>query len=206
MGYFPFFIDIGGKPCTVIGGGKVALRKIEKLMPFGPKIKVVAPVICHEIESIEGLELIRRKFSPSDIDGAFFVISATDDKILSADIYSLCTGKNIPVNTVDDQEKCTFIFPAIVKKGDAAAAVSTSGKSPMFARFLRENIEELMSDKNMEIMDAMGRARNYIKANYDTEEQRCRITRSLLEALIACDTVPDDDTIHNMIESLTAAV
>ena len=75
MGYFPFFIDIKGKKCIIVGGGNVAARKIEKLLPFEPYITVIAPEISDDITSLNGIKIIKRKFRDEDIDSAFFVSS-----------------------------------------------------------------------------------------------------------------------------------
>lgn len=115
MAYFPFYIDIENKKILVVGGGTVALRKIEKLIPFSPDITVVAPKICDEIKALN-VKIIDRRFCDSDLDGAFCVVSATDDETLNGRIFQLCNEKNILVNTVDDKEKCGFIFPAIASK------------------------------------------------------------------------------------------
>ena len=76
MAYFPFYIDIENKKILVVGGGTVALRKIEKLTPFSPDITVVAPKICDEIKALN-VKIIDRRFCDSDLDGAFCVVSAT---------------------------------------------------------------------------------------------------------------------------------
>ena len=89
MGYFPFFIDIKGKKCIIVGGGNVAARKIEKLLPFEPYITVIAPEISDDITSLNGIKIIKRKFRDEDIDSAFFVISASDDEQLNAHIFKL---------------------------------------------------------------------------------------------------------------------
>ena len=140
MGYFPFFIDIKNKECIVVGGGTVALQKIEKLIMFEPKITVIAPEISDDILSIEGIRIIKRAFLDSDLDGVFFVITATNDGALNERIFRMCAEKSILVNTVDDKDKCSFIFPAIVKRENVTVAVSTSGKSPIYARYLRLQI------------------------------------------------------------------
>ena len=101
MAYFPFYIDIENKKILVVGGGTVALRKIEKLTPFSPDITVVAPKICEEIKVLN-VKIIDRRFCDSDLDGAFCVVSATDDETLNGRIFQLCNEKNILVNTVDD--------------------------------------------------------------------------------------------------------
>ena len=139
MGYFPFFIDISAKKCVVVGGGIVAKRKVEKLLPYEPEITVVAPEICEFLRLCEGITLVEREFEPSDLDGAFMVIGATDNEAVNAEIFRLCTEKNILVNVVDDKEKCGFIFPALVKKGDISIGVSSSGSSPVFSKYIKEN-------------------------------------------------------------------
>jgi len=123
MAYFPFYIDIKDKKILVVGGGKVALRKVEKLLQFEPKITVVAPFICDEIRKL-GVSIIERKFIDSDIDNIFCAISATDDEVVNGHIFKLCSEKNILVNTVDDKDKCGFIFPALVNKNGITAGIT----------------------------------------------------------------------------------
>lgn len=104
MAYFPFYIDIENKNILVVGGGTVALRKIEKLLPFNPKITVVSPKINKEILKLD-VKIIEHEFIDSDLENAFCVISATDNEQINAHIFELCKAKNILVNTVDDKEK-----------------------------------------------------------------------------------------------------
>ena len=96
MGYFPFFIEIGGKKCVVAGGGAAALRRINTLVKFGPQITVIAPAIMSEISSMDGVTCIARPFEDSDIEGAFMVVAATDDLLTNMRIAELCKEKNIP--------------------------------------------------------------------------------------------------------------
>lgn len=117
MSYFPFFVEIGQKRCLVVGGGTVAFRKIEKLLPFGVEITVVSPSFCAEIEQTEGICRIRKEFQAEDVEDMCFVIGATDCEAVNARIAAVCHAKHIPVNIVDDAEKCSFFFPALVKRG-----------------------------------------------------------------------------------------
>ena len=86
MAFFPFFIDIQNKKCTLIGGGTVAARKAEALLPFGCHITVIAPQFCHELRQMEGLQLIQRCFEPKDLENSFFVIAATNNSAVNAQI------------------------------------------------------------------------------------------------------------------------
>ena len=69
MAYFPFFVDLEGREGLIVGGGAVALRKIQKLLPFGPRLTVAAPALLPEIEALSGLALVRRAFAPSMLEG-----------------------------------------------------------------------------------------------------------------------------------------
>lgn len=180
MGYFPFFIDIGRRKCLVVGGGKVALRKIEKLLPYEPEITVAAPRICEEIRRIKGITLIEREFSAGDIEGAFLVIGATDSEKTNAEIYRLCTEKGILVNIVDDRDKCGFIFPSLVKKGDISIGVSSSGSSPVFSRYIKERIEEILSERELEIQRLLAESRDKVKRSLPAGEKR----REALEEIL----------------------
>ena len=181
MGYFPFFIDIKGKKCIIVGGGNVAARKIEKLLPFEPYITVIAPEISDDITSLNGIKIIKRKFRDEDIDSAFFVISASDDEQLNAHIFKLCRKKNILVNTVDDLDKCGFIFPAVVHKNDITVGISTSGKSPIFASYLRKKTENMIDEKCLETIEILGKFREKIKREISSEAVRKKAFEKILK-------------------------
>jgi precorrin-2 dehydrogenase/sirohydrochlorin ferrochelatase len=132
MPYFPFFANIENMPCLVVGGGQVALRKLEKLLDFSPIIKVVASKACGEIRELADrgmITLFERDFKDSDIDGSTFVITATGDRGVNRHISQLCRQRHIPCNAVDDPESCTFFFPAIVTEGTCALAFQRAEKA-----------------------------------------------------------------------------
>lgn len=192
MGYFPFYIDIENKNCVVVGGGTVALRKIGKLLPFNPVITVIAPKICDVILNLSEVKICKRKFEDNDIDNAFMVISATDDEKLNAHIFRLCNERNILVNTVDDKQKCGFIFPALVKKKNITVGISTSGKSPLYARYIRENIENLLDDDCDEIIEILNHYRQLIKSRIQSEEKRKTAFEEILRICL--------NNVHNIDE------
>ena len=140
MGYFPFFMEIEDKKGVVLGGGQVAARKVEKLLPFGPRLICIAPVICGRIESLaqgsDQLTLIYREACREDMEGACFVIAATDREDVNAWAAQWCRERQIPVNVVDDREKCTFFFPALVQEGALTVGISSDGKCPAAASFI----------------------------------------------------------------------
>ncbi len=162
MSYFPFFMEIGQKPCLVVGGGTVALRKIERLLPFGASITVVAPVFCREIAEMTSISRICRPFAPADIEGMSFVIGATDNAAVNREISAVCRAKSIPVNIVDDPKSCTFLFPALVKRGELVAGISTGGGSPLAAQFIRKRVEEAIPPGFADVVAQMAALRERI--------------------------------------------
>ena len=202
MGYFPFYINIGNKNCIIIGGGTVALRKLEKLREFKPIITVIAPDICDEINRFADIKIIEREFEDRDIDNAFMVISATDDKELNTHIFKLCSEKNILINTVDDKDKCGFIFPALVKRDNITVGISTSGKSPLYSRFLRERIEKLFDEDCDRTVEVLSKYRAEIKKRVSSEENRKKAFEMILELCIRGTENIDDELIFEITEGL----
>lgn len=202
MGYFPFFIDIKDRRCVVIGGGTVALRKVEKLIPFKPRITVIAPEICREITELKNIVTEKRSFAESDLDGAFMAISATDNEELNSRIFDLCAGRKILVNTVDDKEKCGFIFPALVHEKDITVGITTSGRSPVYAKFLREQIDVLLYSFHLEIAELLGRYRPVVKRIFSTEHKRKEAFEAILDLCLAAGNIPSDEEISAMLEVL----
>lgn len=179
MSYFPFFVEIGGKDCLIVGGGTVALRKAEKLLPFGVRITAVAPVFCSEFQKLGGVRKIVRPFLPEDTEGMAFVIGATDDSAVNTEISRLCREQGIPVNIVDDRENCTFFFPALVKRGEFVAGFSSGGYSPLAARFIRERAEESIPLQFEETVALMGAFRERAKREIPDARKREEAFRCL---------------------------
>lgn len=201
MGYFPFFVDVENQNCLVVGGGVVALRKIEKLLPFNPNITVVSPKVHKEILSIKNINIIKRKFDFNDLKEKSFVITATDDKTLNKEIYNSCEENNIPVNTVDDKDNCSFIFPALARNNGVTVAISTSGKSPLYAKYLRKKIENLIQDSES-IVDNLSKYREKIKNEISLEENRKVAFEKLLEYSLSNESITDD-LVDKIIKDLS---
>lgn len=201
MGYFPFFVDVENQNCLVVGGGVVALRKIEKLLPFNPNITVVSPKVHKEILSIKNINIIKRKFDFNDLNKKSFVITATDDKVLNKEIYNSCEENNIPVNTVDDKDNCSFIFPALARNNGVTVAISTSGKSPLYAKYLRKKIENLIQDSES-IVDNLSKYREKIKNEISLEENRKVAFEKLLEYSLSNESITDD-LVDKIIKDLS---
>ncbi len=190
MPYFPFFIDIEKKPCLIVGGGRIALHKIQKLLPFSPEIRVVSPEICAEIEQISGLHLEHREFIPDDLNGAFFVIAATNSTDVNSYISRLCRERNILCNAVDSPADCSFYFPALAQRGNITVGVSTAGKSPLIAADIRRETEKHLTSELAEICDLMGSLRPAVREKFPQEKQRAAVMKAALEYCTENDNVP----------------
>lgn len=180
MPLFPIFINLEGRRVLIAGGGHVALRKAERLSPYGADIFAVAPEFIPGFAGIPGVTLLERRFEPGDIDGAALVIAATDDPELNAAVSELCRWENVPVNVVDDIEKCSFVFPSLVRRGELSVGISTGGASPSAAQYVRRGVEQLVPEGFEGILDFLSAHRAEVKAALPPE-RRARAYAGLFE-------------------------
>ena len=195
MAYFPLFIELEAAPCRVVGGGHVALRKVQKLLPYGPKLKAVAPDFLPAFRRLEkeaGLELHCREFRPDDLAGSALVIAAAGDRAVNRRIAALCRAAGIPVNAVDDKEACTFLFPALVRRGPLSIGISTGGASPSAAVFVKERVEACLpvprdtdgADGFGEILAYLASLRPRVKGEIGEESLRAALFSALFDACL----------------------
>lgn len=183
MLHFPMFVDLNGQRVLVIGGGNVALRKLEKLAPYGCKATVVAPEILPEIAALPGLTLRRRRFSPFDLfPRPAMVIAATNDETQNHKIAALCRRHHIPVNVVDDPDACTFQFPALIAQGSFSAGISTGGASPTAAAYFKEQLRSLLPENLDAILNWLEAQRIPLKASIPDQKQRAAALRGMFYA------------------------
>lgn len=180
--YFPMFVELKDKKVLIIGGGNIAAEKAEKLRSFGADITVCAKSVLPELAAISDL-VIEGECKESYIDGADLVICATDDRFVNAKYAACAREKGKAVNCVDDKENSDFIFPSVVLRGDVCAAVSTNGKSPLAAKYLKELISSVMPENIAYAVDVSGRLRDRVKAEYPPEERKKAFERILSLAL-----------------------
>jgi len=166
--YYPVFLDIKDKICVIVGGGEVALRKAERLLDCGAKVTIISPKLTPELSALNDKGLISHvsaEYSGDLIDKAALVIGATDDEKTNARISQDARAKIIPVNIVDDPQKCDFILPAIAQRGDLVMAIGTGGKSPALARYLREELEKQYGREYEILLNILGNLRTKMEKN-----------------------------------------
>lgn len=185
MGYYPVFLDLEGTTVLVVGGGRVAERKIETLLQYGAEVHVVSRELTGGLDALirEGrIRKIGDTFDDGHLEGVFLVIAATDDRDLNHRISLSARKRGLLVNAVDQPVDCNFIVPSIVRRGDLVIAVSTSGKSPAMARKLREALSSRFGPEYAVFLELMGRLRQAVLSRGFTQEKNRRIFQGLVDS------------------------
>lgn len=188
MEFLPLFYQLHNKPCLLVGGGKVALRKASLLRSAGAALHVVAPDIIDELRQLamdsKGA-CQQRAYQSSDLDGMFLVVAATDDEALNQQVSVEAQAQRIPVNVVDNPELCSFILPAIIDRSPIVIAVSSGGESPVLARMLRSKIETLVPAAYGKLARLVGGFREQVKQRFSDIEQRRYFWEETLQGPVA---------------------
>ncbi|EIB96937.1 siroheme synthase CysG [Pantoea anthophila] len=188
MDYLPLFADLSGRPVLVVGGGDIAARKIELLRRARARVQIASRELCPELQELldkQELEWVATEFDPSQLDGVFLVIAATDDNHLNTQVFEAANARHKLVNVVDDQPKCTFIFPSIVDRSPLVVAISSSGTAPVLARMLREKIETLLPASLGQMAEVAGLWRDKVKQRFSRMSDRRRFWERAFDGLFA---------------------
>jgi siroheme synthase-like protein len=161
---YPVNLVLDGRSCLVVGGGKVALRKVEGLVDCGGRVTVVAPSIDAALRGLAGVTLVERPWRPDDLRGMWLVIAATDDPSVNAAVYAEGERRGIWVNGADDPANCSFTLPSVVRRGDLQVTVSTGGRSPALATWLRRRLEGEIGPEYAALLDLLATEREGLKA------------------------------------------
>ena len=167
MGYYPIFVEMRGRRALLVGGGHVALEKIGKLVDAEAGVTIVAPELIPPVAAFvdDGrVTLLQRSYEPGDVQGFDMVMVATDDGAVNAQVAAEARAAGIWVNAADDVANCDFILPGLAKRGRIAIATSTGGSSPALARWLRERMEDFLSDEVVALGDLLAEVRVQARA------------------------------------------
>lgn len=195
MDYLPLFADLAGRPVLVVGGGDIAARKIELLRRAGARIQIASRELCPELQALldeQQLEWLATSFEPAQLDKVFLVIAATDDNALNAQVYDEANARHKLVNVVDDQPKCSFIFPSIVDRSPLVVAISSSGTAPVLARMLREKLETLLPSHLGQMAELAGQWRDKVKARFSRMSDRRRYWERIFNGRFASQMATGD--------------
>jgi siroheme synthase-like protein len=183
--YHPIFLNLQDRLCVVIGGGRIAEGKVAGLLAAEAQVTVIAPLLTPRLRvwvKEKQLAHIARNYQIGDLANAFLAISATDDRQVNERVWQEATTRNILINVVDDTPHCNFIAPSILRRGDLAVAISTSGKAPALAVRLREQIEELIGDEHARFLQLAGQIREPLAARIPSFPQRKALWYQLVDS------------------------
>lgn len=207
MKVFPFFQDMTDRTFLVVGAGSIARRKIRLILQFTDRVLVITnrkagpDQEAGDLTAFEeaGAEVLNRAFRDADLEMADFCIASSDDSALNHHIAELCLRRGIPVNVPDDPAWCSFYLPAVIKKGDLIIAVSTGGKSPAMAGWLRRRLEKDLPDHIEEILDIMGRLREWLPDRVADSGRRGRIYKEVLAALTCGELEVSENGVRDYV-------
>ncbi|MCO7189793.1 siroheme synthase CysG [Pseudoalteromonas sp. XMcav2-N-2] len=207
MQYLPIFTKLDNKPVLVVGGGEVALRKIRALLKARADVTVLAPEFCDELKqlAVEGeLHLKTAYFSADAVDSMALVIAATDNDDVNAQVRDAADARNIFVNVVDDQPKCSFIFPSIVDRNPITIAISSAGTAPVLARRLREKLETLIPQHIGPLAELVGGFRDKVKGRFKHFADRRQFWERVFDSHVVSkvqsgDTQGAQQQLHDML-------
>lgn len=183
---YPVHLRLAGQRVLVVGGGNVAINKISGLRRADAAITVVAPHIRPEIRELEDVLCIERAYARGEVASYRMAITCTDDSAVNAQVFADGEAAGVWVNSADDPENCRFILPSVARQGDLAITVSTAGRSPALATWLRRRFEREFDESYDELLDVLAEVRAEARSTLGTSE-----VRGWTEAL--------DDGVHYLV-------
>lgn len=166
---FPVNLTLHGRPVLVVGGGRIALRKVEQLLMADAEVTVLSPMFVEEFTSLP-VTLVERVYAAGDVDAFRLVITATGNTPVDQQIFDECEAKGIWINSADDPDRCSFTLPAALRRGDLMVTVSTGGASPALASWLRSHLELSIVPEFEEVVSRLAIERARIHADGESTE------------------------------------
>ena len=205
MDFLPIFMNVQGQNCLVIGGGKIASRKVFTLLRAGASVSVVSPELCQDLtirKNEAEISHIDRPFEEGDLEGCKIVIAATDDNTVNSNVSKLAKARGIPVNVVDAPDLCTFIVPSIIDRNPVQIAISTGGASPVLARLLRSRLETFIPSSYGRLATLLESFREKVKAKFTNTDDIRTFWEHILEGPVAENLIAGKDKLaKELLES-----
>jgi siroheme synthase-like protein len=161
---YPVNLVVDGRPCLVVGGGRVAAGKVRGLLEAGARVTVVAPEIDPAIAALEGVAIERRTYRRGDVAGYRLAIAATGDSQINQAVYDDGEMAGVWVNAADDPARCSAILPARIRQGRLTVTISTGGHSPAVASWLRERLAAELGPEYDQLIGLLGEVRKEVQA------------------------------------------
>ncbi|NLT96071.1 MAG: bifunctional precorrin-2 dehydrogenase/sirohydrochlorin ferrochelatase [Clostridia bacterium] len=180
---YPVSLNISQKRCLVVGGGKVALRKIGTLLEAGGEVLVISRKVLPEIKKLvdeEKIKWVSQEINYELLKNCFLVIAATNNRDINRQIAEFCQRNSILVNVVDSLEESSFIVNSYLKQGDLTIAVSTNGKSPALAKKIKSDLSKLFGPEYGLLLEILAEARELAKVHITDESKRNQFFREIV--------------------------
>lgn len=196
MGFYPLLLELQGRRVVVVGGGPVGERKVDGLLAVGADVMVVSPDITPALKrhaETGRIALVERIYRDGDLEGATLVFTALGDPRATAAVAEEARRRGIWLNAADDPAHCTFILPAVVRRGPLTVSVASGGATPALTRALREHLENTLGPEWGVLAELAAVARRELRASgraADGESWR-RALAADVRALVADDRLDD---------------
>lgn len=184
---FPIFLRLDHLHILVVGGGFVGLEKISAILKssINARIILVAPEIKKEILELTmnnpDFKIIQRPYKEEDLEGMDIAIAATCIVDLNAKVQQDAKRRKVLVNVADTPHLCDFYMGSIVKKGELKIAISTNGKSPTFAKRIREMLEDILPESIGEVMENLNQIREKLKGDFEYKVNKLNEITSIMK-------------------------
>ncbi|MCY4663610.1 MAG: bifunctional precorrin-2 dehydrogenase/sirohydrochlorin ferrochelatase [Acidimicrobiaceae bacterium] len=167
---YPVNLCLTGQPVLVVGGGPVAARKVAALLRAGAVVTVVAPTTVDAIAENPKVAWQERTYNRGEAGSYRLVVTATNDPVVNSLVARDCEAAGVFVNSADDPANCTFTLPSVARRGDLQVAVSTNGRSPALARWLRRRIEPEIDSGYTALLELLAQTRAEVRVARRTSE------------------------------------
>lgn len=182
MALFPIFLKLEGRPCLVVGAGRVGENKLRSLIRAGARVRVVSPQATPGVQRLAAekkLVWLRREFIARDLDGMVLVVVATSSPSLNKQVSTEARRRGVLSNAVDDPPNSDFYYPAVVRRGNFQIAISTGGHSPELAHRLRKELQRQFGAEYTRWVEELGRKRQELSSSSVPAAERLGRLRSL---------------------------
>jgi precorrin-2 dehydrogenase/sirohydrochlorin ferrochelatase len=199
--YFPLFVKLADQACLVVGGGKVAERKVHELAATGARVTVVSPDITDGLAALAAagaIFYVKKAFAPEDVDGSVLVVAATDNETVNRQVALEAQRLGVWCNVVSEPELCTVMVPSVFRRGKLTLAISTGGASPALARHIRQELDEVFGPEYGLALEILAELRKVGKRLIGDGAQRQDVLRRILTAdlLKLCRERKEEQLVH----------
>jgi len=186
---YPVNLLVRGRRCVVVGGGRIAARKIDSLLEAGAVVHVVAPELVEELRTARDekrITVAERPFESADLDDAWLATAATSTAAVNRAVFQAGEARRVWVNAADDPSNCSFTLMSVVRQGDLVVSVGTGGRSPALATYLKDHVAQEMGPEWAALLELLSEAREELRAggtSSETVDWRRALDSGMLELI-----------------------